>query len=147
MEQAEAPVKVGQDRWASRSFIGGSVATSQRVVRQRCSDTDPPCVLVSRTMKSQQSGDRASSSAAYDAFRRRMHGQICRERRHHTHGSRGLQYIEDLRNEPNWHVDIAAVLPETDPVPVDGMTYAPKFKPFLGAPIRLTYSLVPVGVS
>jgi uncharacterized membrane protein len=31
-----------------------------------------------------------------------------------------FQYVADLRNEPNWHVDIAAVPPETDPVPVVG---------------------------
>ncbi|WP_426998475.1 SRPBCC family protein [Pseudarthrobacter sp. N5] len=43
-----------------------------------------------------------------------------------------FQYVADLRNEPNWHVDIATVPPETDPVPVVGKTYALKFKPFLG---------------
>lgn len=43
-----------------------------------------------------------------------------------------FQYVADLRNEPNWHVDIAAVPPETDPVPVVGKTYALKFKPFMG---------------
>lgn len=43
-----------------------------------------------------------------------------------------FQYVADLRNEPTWHVDIAAVPPETDPVPVVGKTYALKFKPFMG---------------
>lgn len=43
-----------------------------------------------------------------------------------------FQYVADLRNEPNWHVDIAAVRPGTDPVPVVGKTYALKFKPFMG---------------
>lgn len=43
-----------------------------------------------------------------------------------------FQYVADLRNEPNWHVDIAAVPPETDPVPVVGKTYALKFRPFMG---------------
>jgi uncharacterized protein YndB with AHSA1/START domain len=41
-------------------------------------------------------------------------------------------YVADLRNEPRWHVDIASVPSETDPVPVVGKTYALKFKPFLG---------------
>jgi uncharacterized protein YndB with AHSA1/START domain len=43
-----------------------------------------------------------------------------------------FQYVADLRNEPNWHVDIATVPPGTDAVPVVGKTYALKFKPFLG---------------
>jgi uncharacterized protein YndB with AHSA1/START domain len=43
-----------------------------------------------------------------------------------------FQYVADLRNEPAWHVDIASVPPETDPVPVAGKAYAVKFKPFMG---------------
>ncbi|RNM12067.1 SRPBCC family protein [Nocardioides pocheonensis] len=43
-----------------------------------------------------------------------------------------FSYVADLRNEPNWHVDIASVPPETDPVPVVGKTYPLKFKPFMG---------------
>lgn len=43
-----------------------------------------------------------------------------------------FRYVADLRNEPNWHVDVAAVPVETDPVPVVGKTYAVKFKPFMG---------------
>jgi hypothetical protein len=43
-----------------------------------------------------------------------------------------FRYVADLRNEPSWHVDIASVPPETDPVPVVGRTYALKFKPFMG---------------
>src|SRR5207253_5201313 len=43
-----------------------------------------------------------------------------------------FRYVADLRNEPSWHVDIASVPPDTDPVPVIGKTYALKFKPFLG---------------
>jgi hypothetical protein len=43
-----------------------------------------------------------------------------------------FRYVADLRNEPSWHVDIASVPPETDPVPVIGKAYALKFKPFLG---------------
>jgi uncharacterized protein YndB with AHSA1/START domain len=43
-----------------------------------------------------------------------------------------FRYVADLRNEPNWHVDIASVPPGTDPVPVVGKTYALKFKPFMG---------------
>jgi uncharacterized protein YndB with AHSA1/START domain len=42
------------------------------------------------------------------------------------------RYVADLRNEPNWHVDIASVPPETDPLPVVGKTSALKFKPFMG---------------
>jgi uncharacterized protein YndB with AHSA1/START domain len=42
-----------------------------------------------------------------------------------------FRYVADLRNEPNWHVDIASVPSETDPVPVVGKTYALKFKPFM----------------
>jgi hypothetical protein len=41
-------------------------------------------------------------------------------------------YVADLRNEPSWHVDIASVPSDTDPVPVVGKTYALKFKPFMG---------------
>ena len=41
-------------------------------------------------------------------------------------------YVADLRNEPTWHVDIASVPPDTDPVPVVGKAYAVKFKPFMG---------------
>ena len=43
-----------------------------------------------------------------------------------------FRYVADLRNEPNWHVDIASVASETDPVPVVGRTYALTFKPFMG---------------
>ena len=43
-----------------------------------------------------------------------------------------FRYVADLRNEPNWHVDVASVPPETDPVPVVGKTYALTFKPFMG---------------
>jgi len=43
-----------------------------------------------------------------------------------------FRYVADLRNEPNWHVDVAFVSPETDPVPVVGKTYDLKFKPFMG---------------
>lgn len=43
-----------------------------------------------------------------------------------------FRYVADLRNEPNWHVDVVSVPPETDPVPVVGKTYALKFKPFMG---------------
>ena len=43
-----------------------------------------------------------------------------------------FQYVADLRNEPTWHVDLASVPPETDPVPVVGKTYTVKFKPFMG---------------
>jgi uncharacterized protein YndB with AHSA1/START domain len=42
------------------------------------------------------------------------------------------RYVADLRNEPNWHVDIASVPPETDSLPVVGRAYALKFKPFMG---------------
>ena len=41
-------------------------------------------------------------------------------------------FVADLRNEPQWHVDIASVPPETDPVPVAGKTYPLTFKPFMG---------------
>ena len=34
-----------------------------------------------------------------------------------------FRYVADLRNEPSWHVDIASVPQETDPVPVVGKTY------------------------
>ena len=43
-----------------------------------------------------------------------------------------FSYAADLRNEPTWHVDIASVPAETDPVPVVGKTYPLKFKPFMG---------------
>jgi uncharacterized protein YndB with AHSA1/START domain len=43
-----------------------------------------------------------------------------------------FRYVADLRNEPAWHVDVASVPPETDPIPVIGKSYALKFKPFLG---------------
>lgn len=43
-----------------------------------------------------------------------------------------FRYVADLRNEPNWHVDITSVPAETDPVPVVGRTYALTFKPFMG---------------
>jgi len=43
-----------------------------------------------------------------------------------------FRYVADLRNEPSWHVDVASVPPETDPVPVVGKTYALRFKPFMG---------------
>jgi Polyketide cyclase / dehydrase and lipid transport len=42
------------------------------------------------------------------------------------------RYVADLRNEPNWHVDVASVPPPTDPVPVVGKSYSLKFKPFMG---------------
>lgn len=41
-------------------------------------------------------------------------------------------YVADLRNEPSWHIDIASVRPDTDPVPVVGKTYPLTFKPFMG---------------
>lgn len=41
-------------------------------------------------------------------------------------------FVADLRNEPRWHVDVAAVPPDTDAVPVVGRTYAVTFVPFLG---------------
>jgi uncharacterized protein YndB with AHSA1/START domain len=43
-----------------------------------------------------------------------------------------FQYVADLRNEPIWHVDIASVPSETEPVPIVGKSYPLKFKPFLG---------------
>lgn len=43
-----------------------------------------------------------------------------------------FRYVADLRNEPNWHVDIASVDAATDPVPVVGKTYPLEFKPFMG---------------
>jgi uncharacterized protein YndB with AHSA1/START domain len=43
-----------------------------------------------------------------------------------------FRYVADLRNEPRWHVDVASVPGETDPLPVVGKTYEIKFKPFLG---------------
>lgn len=41
-------------------------------------------------------------------------------------------FVADLRNEPRWHVDVAAVPPGTDPVPVAGTTYPVTFTPFMG---------------
>ena len=41
-------------------------------------------------------------------------------------------YVADLRNEPNWHVDIDEVPADTDAIPVPGRTYPLKFKPFMG---------------
>jgi hypothetical protein len=41
-------------------------------------------------------------------------------------------YVADLRNEPSWHDDIAAVPADTDAVPVVGKTYPVTFKPFMG---------------
>jgi uncharacterized protein YndB with AHSA1/START domain len=43
-----------------------------------------------------------------------------------------FRYVADLRNEPSWHVDIASVPLDTDPVPLVGKTYPLKFKPFMG---------------
>ena len=43
-----------------------------------------------------------------------------------------FSYVADLRNEPNWHVDIDQVPPETDAIPVPGRTYSVRFKPFMG---------------
>jgi uncharacterized protein YndB with AHSA1/START domain len=43
-----------------------------------------------------------------------------------------FRYVADLRNEPNWHVDVASVPPETDPLPIVDKTYPVKFKPFMG---------------
>lgn len=43
-----------------------------------------------------------------------------------------FRYVADLRNEPNWHVDIAAVPPDSDSVPVVGKVYPLTFKPFMG---------------
>jgi uncharacterized protein YndB with AHSA1/START domain len=43
-----------------------------------------------------------------------------------------FRYVADLRNEPNWHVDIASVPADTDPVPIVGKSYPLKFKPFMG---------------
>jgi uncharacterized protein YndB with AHSA1/START domain len=43
-----------------------------------------------------------------------------------------FRYVADLRNEPSWHVDIASVPADTDPVPIVGKTYPLKFKPFMG---------------
>ena len=41
-------------------------------------------------------------------------------------------YVADLRNEPNWHVDIDSVDAATDPVPSVGKTYPLRLKPFMG---------------
>lgn len=41
-------------------------------------------------------------------------------------------FVADLRNEPQWHLDVVSVPPETDPVPVVGKTYPVTFKPFMG---------------
>ena len=43
-----------------------------------------------------------------------------------------FRYVADLRNEPSWHVDVASVPADTDPVPVVGKSYPLKFKPFMG---------------
>ncbi|MDP9222355.1 MAG: SRPBCC family protein [Actinomycetota bacterium] len=43
-----------------------------------------------------------------------------------------FRYVADLRNEPNWHVDVASVPPDTDPLPIVEKTYPVKFKPFMG---------------
>jgi uncharacterized protein YndB with AHSA1/START domain len=43
-----------------------------------------------------------------------------------------FRYVADLRNEPNWHVDVDSVPPDTDAVPVVGQHYSVKFKPFMG---------------
>ena len=43
-----------------------------------------------------------------------------------------FEFVADLRNEPAWHVDIASVPEDTDPVPVVGKTYPMRFKPFMG---------------
>lgn len=43
-----------------------------------------------------------------------------------------FKYVADLRNEPNWHVDVASVPTDTDPVPIVGKSYPLKFKPFMG---------------
>src|SRR5438034_7596289 len=41
-------------------------------------------------------------------------------------------YVADLRNEPNWHADIAAVPVDTPAVPAVGRAVHVKFKPFMG---------------
>jgi len=41
-------------------------------------------------------------------------------------------YVADLRNEPQWHVDIESVPTDTPSLPVAGTSYPVKFKPFLG---------------
>ena len=41
-------------------------------------------------------------------------------------------FVADLRNEPQWHVDITSVPPDTDPLPVVGKSYDVKFTPFMG---------------
>jgi uncharacterized protein YndB with AHSA1/START domain len=43
-----------------------------------------------------------------------------------------FRYVADLRNEPSWHVDVASVPSDTDPVPIVGKSYPLKFKPFMG---------------
>jgi uncharacterized protein YndB with AHSA1/START domain len=43
-----------------------------------------------------------------------------------------FSYVADLRNEPSWHVDVASVPSDTDPVPIVGKSYPVKFKPFMG---------------
>jgi uncharacterized protein YndB with AHSA1/START domain len=43
-----------------------------------------------------------------------------------------FDYVADLRNEPAWHVDVAAVPPDVDAPPVVGKTYAVTFAPFMG---------------
>ena len=48
------------------------------------------------------------------------------------HPDEVFRYVADLRNEPNWHVDVASVPSDTDPVPIVGKGYPLKFKPFMG---------------
>jgi uncharacterized protein YndB with AHSA1/START domain len=43
-----------------------------------------------------------------------------------------FRYVADLRNEPSWHIDVASVPSDTDPVPIAGKSYPLKFKPFMG---------------
>jgi len=43
-----------------------------------------------------------------------------------------FRYVADLRNEPAWHVDIAAVPPDTPAVPEVDRVVQVKFKPFMG---------------
>jgi uncharacterized protein YndB with AHSA1/START domain len=43
-----------------------------------------------------------------------------------------FRYVADLRNEPSWHVDVASVPSDTEPVPIVGKSYPLKFKPFMG---------------
>jgi uncharacterized protein YndB with AHSA1/START domain len=43
-----------------------------------------------------------------------------------------FRYVADLQKEPSWHVDVASVPSDTDPVPIVGKSYPLKFKPFMG---------------